>query len=91
MDRREFGKLLAVAVLVPSLAKLPAKQEFPVRLRYKGWDIVVDERPDLCCCKQVYVSKGEHFGVCKYDKDCPLSVIETAAKRFVNQARRKVA
>jgi hypothetical protein len=61
MNRREFVKLLAVAVSVPSLADLPKEQEFPVKWRYRGFDIVVDIRHGKCDCKQLAASNGKHI------------------------------
>lgn len=85
MNRREFIKLAATAVLVPSLAGLAKDKplKLPLKFRYKGFDIVVDEllRRDYI---QVYGSNGKQDFAQLYDRDDDLAVIESNTKSFID-------
>lgn len=96
MNRREFGKLLAVAVLVPSLVKIPAEQPFPVKYKYKGWMVVLDER---CTgwggCWQIYAKKTinnkRYCGTLRFDKTDPLAQIEKITKIWLDRQDKRAA
>ncbi len=65
MDRREFLKLVAVAVTVSSLSDLAVPDaKLPAKIKYKGFDILVTDRPEMCFAQQIYWSNGKcHNGI----------------------------
>lgn len=88
MDRREFVKLLSSAILVPSLAGISASQKFPIKWRYRGFDVVVDEIPRKRC-KQVYASDGKYHGAILVDNDTLMSKMEQMIKVMINRTIKK--
>lgn len=90
MDRRSFVKLLAAAVAVPSLSGISTSQSFPVKWRYKGFDIIVTERPDRWYCKQVFASKGNSCAAVLFDKDEPMKQIEDNIKLWIDGLDRRL-
>ena len=92
MDRREFVKLLASAVFVPSFAALSGggPVQFPVRTRYRGFDIVIDELPYKPHFRQVYYRRGHWHAAVLYDRDDDLSFIESNTKMAIDRHTKRI-
>jgi hypothetical protein len=91
MNRREFAKLLAVAVAVPSLG-LTGEEKLPVKFRYKGFDVVVSERlsPNpVPYLKQAIWRKGKYCSAILLESDDISCLVETTKTAIDLQLRRK--
>lgn len=91
MNRREFGKLLAAAVLVPSLITLSNKEaKLPAKMRYRGFDCLVsDADRHGFGVKQVYWSNGKYQNGLLVDRDIDWQKVEDAIKKNVDRYYKK--
>lgn len=71
MNRREFGKLIAGALLVPSMG-LSVAEAVPVGIpaKYRGFNVRVDKRYFAgFYVKQVYVKNGDYHLAMMFTED----------------------
>ncbi len=87
MNRREFGKLLTSAILLPSLISLAGKDaKLPAKIKYKGFDCLVSDMPwkgDGVI--QIYWSNGKYHNAILVDRDVDWHEVENAVKRNIDR------
>ncbi len=85
MNRREFVKLMAVAVTVPSLISIGKEQTFPCKWKYKGHDIIITQfGGERAFCKQAYVCIDNKHGAVLFDRDDSMEKIERVTKEWID-------
>jgi len=84
MNRREFGKLLASLLVIPSLG-LSICSGIPSR--YRGFNVCVDKMWKWgIYCKQVYVSNGDYHCAMLFSEDQSDTEIWKIFQSFLDRA-----
>lgn len=95
MNRRDFIKLVATVVVIPSLpdtSKATKKSpKLSIKLKYRGWNIRIDEIPSKGYCRQIYAEKGDKRGAMLFDREDKLPEIEKKFKIWLDCLIRRAA